>query len=47
MDGKPVYANENDYFNHVNNCCTTAKTSYTICGADLNIPHTFKVEAAE
>ena len=47
MDGKPVYANENDYFNHVNNCCTTAKTSYTICGADLNIPHTFKVEAAD
>ena len=25
MDGKPVYADEDDYFNHVNSSCTTTK----------------------
>ncbi len=47
MDGKPVYANDGDYFNHVNGCCTTKETSYVISGADLETAHTFKVEAAD
>lgn len=47
MDGKPVYADEDDYFNHVNSSCTTTKTSYRISGADLETSHTFKVEAAD
>lgn len=47
MDEKPVYTNENDYFNHVNGSYTTTQTQYRISGADLETSHTFKVEAAD
>lgn len=46
-DGKPVYAADGDYFNHVNGAYTTKDTSCTVTGLNPAVHHTFRVEAAD
>lgn len=47
VDGKGIYNNDSDYFNHVNGAYTTKNTAFTVSGLDVTEYHTFRVEAAD
>ncbi|SFG06926.1 hypothetical protein [Oribacterium sp. WCC10] len=47
VDGKPVYTDNGDYFNHVNGAYTTEDTRFIVSGLDLTVDHEFKVTAGD
>ncbi len=47
VDGKAVYDGNGEYFNHVNGAYTTADTTFTVSGLDLDENHIFTVTAGD